>query len=477
MFIFGFVENCWTMKARHIAMMAAAALALAACGGDGAVHLAEGVAVPEEVKAGDASFRMISVPGGSFAMGRTPSGTKVTGAAIHQAVLHGFSISEQPVSRALWEAVMGTAAGSSQSASAPVDMVSHDDCVKFLAKLSKMSGIPFSLPSEAQWEYAAAAGLMKVNADCPEWCADSFSESPDSLVSDPLYMEKSDLKVVRTVKARSSEARYVKAPRICFHVVVNTETSVPDDVLAAIVRKDAERENVCSDETVKVGDAVFRMIGVKGGTFMMGATEEQGKMAGSDESPVHQVTVDGFEIGQTEVTAGQWKAVMGSLPYKNSEAAPDKPVVNVSWYDCQMFILELNRRTGRKFRLPTEAEWEYAARGGAKSDMNQFAGSMYVSQVAAYLGNAASEVVPVKKYKPNELGIYDMSGNAWEWCQDSFYDYTEDEQRNPCFNLSGENRIMRGGSAASKWDACRVANRSKLPASSVKSTFGFRLAL
>ena len=140
----------------------------------------------------------------------------------------------------------------------------------------------------------------------------------------------------------------------------------------------------------------------------MGATSEQGKMAGEDESPVHEVTVRGFEIGQTEVTAGLWLEVMGSLPYKNSEKELDKPVVNVSWYDCQNFIIRLNRLTGRKFRLPTEAEWEFAARGGVKSFNTQFAGGMYVSQVAAYLNNASSEVLNVKEF----MICQEMLGNG-----------------------------------------------------------------
>ena len=283
--------------------------------------------------------------------------------------------------------------------------------------------------------------------------------------------------MARTRKSRDSESSYIRKPGLGFRVVANTETAIPEDVVAAIVNKNAGREEVSSNETITVGKCAIKMIGVDGGTFNMGATPEQGKMAGEDESPVHEVTVRGFEIGQTEVTAGLWLEVMGSLPYKNSEKELNKPVVNVSWYDCQNFVIKLNRLTGRKFRLPTEAEWEFAARGGEKSFNTQFAGGMYVSQVAAYLNNASSEVLNVKEFRPNELGIYDMSGNAWEWCQDSFYDYTEEAQADPCYNLPGEFRIMRGGSAASKWDACRVANRSKLPASSVKSTFGLRLAL
>ena len=449
-------------------------LMLTACGGNVAVRTAVGTDVPETVTVGDASFQMASVHGGSFAMGRTPAGTKVTGAKMHQVVLYGYSISEQPVSQALWTAVMGSPCGSSSVA----DMVSYDDCLKFLGKLTKMSGIPFSLPTEAQWEYALHEGIAKVDDGLSEWCADSYVDAfgGDSLAVEPICTEKTDLKTVRDCKSRSGELCYVKKPGVGFRLVVNTVTEIPENVRTMIMDKTPDREYVSSDETVRVGDLSFKMIGVAGGAFQMGATPEQGKVAGKDESPVHEVTLNGFEIGQTEVTAGLWKAVMGNLPYKNSEVEPDKPVVNVSWYDCQMFIMKLNEMTGCKFRLPTEAEWEYAARGGLKSTGSQFSGGAYVSQVAAYIGNAASEVMKVKSFRPNELGLYDMSGNAWEWCQDSGYDYTEDAVSNPYYNENGEMRIMRGGSAASKWDACRVANRSALPASSVKSTFGFRLA-
>lgn len=456
---------------------AASVLLVVSCGG-GAYQSAAGVEVPAEVKAGEVAFSMVAVPGDAFAMGKTPSGTKVPGATIHQVVLNGYSISQLPVTQELWQAVTGSAAGSIQNPAAPVDMVSYDDCVKFLGKLSKMTGIPFSLPTEAQWEYAAANEMITVNPNYSEWCADSFNDvQSDTLIQNPLYVAKNDFKVARTRKSRDSESSYIRKPGLGFRVVANTETAVPEDVIAAVVNKNAGREEVSSNETITVGKCAIKMIGVNGGTFNMGATPEQGKMAGEDESPVHEVTVRGFEIGQTEVTAGLWLEVMGSLPYKNSEKELNKPVVNVSWYDCQNFIIRLNRLTGRKFRLPTEAEWEFAARGGVKSFNTQFAGGMYVSQVAAYLNNASSEVLNVKEFRPNELGIYDMSGNAWEWCQDSFYDYTKEAQADPCYNLPGEFRIMRGGSAASKWDACRVANRSKLPASSVKSTFGLRLAL
>ena len=203
----------------------------------------------------------------------------------------------------------------------------------------------------------------------------------------------------------------------------------------------------------------------------MGATEEQADYGDEMEKPVREVTVEPFEIGKTEVTAGLWNAVMGSLPLGNDLREADKPVINVSWYGAQQFILKLNALTGRKFRLPTEAEWEFAARGGAKSRGYRFSGSNQVGSVAVYTQNSDNgKPARVARMQANELGLYDMSGNAWEWCQDCFGAYGQPAEKS-------EWHVMRGGSAASPWNACRVSNRQKVPATNVKASFGFRLAL
>ena len=133
--------------------------------------------------------------------------------------------------------------------------------------------------------------------------------------------------------------------------------------------------------------------------------------------------------------------------------------------------------TGRKFRLPTEAEWEFAARGGVKSRNTPVAGGRFAYELGAFVENAASKIQPVKSYRPNELGIYDMCGNAWEWCQDCYGAYGEDAVSDPCRNDDPKYMVMRGGSAASRWSSCRVANRSAIPPCTVKGTFGLRLAL
>ena len=223
------------------------------------------------------------------------------------------------------------------------------------------------------------------------------------------------------------------------------------------------------------------MVKVSGGTFMMGFSESDMPFAKfsapENEKNAHEVTLDDFEIGKTEVTAALWKAVMGSLPYLNDPEDLQKPVGNVSWFDCKQFILRLNSLTGRKFCLPTEAEWEYAARGGKLSKHSGFSGSNDAGIAMWFVDNAKMEKHDVATKKPNELGIYDMSGNVWEWCNDYGENYVNDAQTNPVGPEEGSMRVIRGGSCASKWDACRISNRSFIPPENVKSTFGFRLAI
>jgi formylglycine-generating enzyme required for sulfatase activity len=183
-------------------------------------------------------------------------------------------------------------------------------------------------------------------------------------------------------------------------------------------------------------------------------------------------------MGKYEVTQALWEAVMGDVPYGNQ--GPDYPIGNVSWYDVHAFIRQLNALTGRKFRLPTEAEWEYAARGGKKTHGYAYAGSPYPQGVAQY-GYDDMRTRPVARYSPNELGLYHMSGNAWEWCQDRPTKYTEEAQTNPVGRdfTPGENdlRIMRGGSVATTPDKCRVTNRNEFEPARFRTTIGFRLAL
>ena len=227
---------------------------------------------------------------------------------------------------------------------------------------------------------------------------------------------------------------------------------------------------------IQVGDVQFEMVYVEGGTFRMGATEEQGEDAYDDESPVHRVTLSSYLIGKHEVTQALWEEVMGSNPSYNKQGG-DYPVEYVSWNDCQEFIKKLNARTGMKFRLPTEAEWEYAARGGNRSKGYKYAGSDNLDEVGWYGVNSDYHTYPVGLKKPNELGLYDMSGNVYEWCQDWAGDYSSEAQTNPTGRQSGVLRVLRGGSRWNNARYCRVSYRFSSGPGNGDVNYGLRLVL
>ena len=207
-----------------------------------------------------------------------------------------------------------------------------------------------------------------------------------------------------------------------------------------------------------VDDVSFTMIHVDGGTFRMGATEEQ-LYPSNAEKPVHEVTLSSFFIGQTEVTNGLWKAVTGSYPRGYYYVNPTYAAEAVSWDECQEFITKLNQLTGKTFRMPTEAEWEYAARGGNKSKSYVYAGGNDIEDVAWYRTNGKHQCHTVATKAPNELGLYDMSGNESEWCSDWYGAYTGDAQTNPTGPATGTERVFRGGNHESDKDDCRLSHR------------------
>ena len=227
--------------------------------------------------------------------------------------------------------------------------------------------------------------------------------------------------------------------------------------------------------TITANGVSFNMIKVQGGTFTMGCTGEQGGDCYNDETPVHLVTLTEFYIGEIEVTQALWQAVMGNNP--SYSKGDNLPVENVSWDDCQAFIRKLNQLTGHNFRLPTEAEWEYAARGGNKSCGYKYAGSNAIGAVAWYSNNSNSWIHPVKTKSPNELGLYDMSGNVWEWCADWYGGYSSDSQTNPQGPSTGSYRVSRGGSWYDYARCCRVSHRSRCTPGIRDKYLGFRLAL
>ena len=219
------------------------------------------------------------------------------------------------------------------------------------------------------------------------------------------------------------------------------------------------------------------MVRVEGGTFTMGATSEQGDEAKEVEYPAHQVTLSGFYICKYEVTQELWQAVMGSNP-SNFPGDLTRPIESVSWDDCQEFITKLNEMTGKHYRLPSEAEWEYAARGGNQSKGYKYSGSDSINDVAWYGGNSKYAYHhPVGQKKPNELGIYDMSGNVNEWCQDWYGDYGSEFQTDSTGSSSGPTRVCRGGGWEDNGWGCRVSCRRHGESSVLNSGLGLRLAM
>ena len=223
------------------------------------------------------------------------------------------------------------------------------------------------------------------------------------------------------------------------------------------------------DKIFTVNGVTFKMIAVQGGTYTMGATSEQGSDAWDDEKPAHKETVSDFMIGETPVTQELWQAVMGSNP-SSFKGDMQRPVEQVSWDDCQAFIRKLNQLTGQNFRLPSEAEWEYAARGGNRSKGCKYAGSNDVDTVAWYNGNSNRTTHPVKTKQPNELGIYDMSGNVWERCQDKWCD----DYNSP---RDSDTRVLRGGSWSRNARFVRVSYRNLISPGFRYNADGLRLAL
>ena len=235
-----------------------------------------------------------------------------------------------------------------------------------------------------------------------------------------------------------------------------------------------------------VNGVSFQMVDVEGGTFTMGvdsAAYEAG-LANFDELPAHEVTVSSFAIAETEVTQALWQAVMGTNP-SNFTGDLQRPVENVSWEDCQEFIAQLNALTGMNFRLPTEAEWEFAANGGILGEGTLYPGSDVIDDVAWYYSN--SYVVgsgspdygthAVASKAANELGLFDMCGNVFEWCSDWFGSYNEEPQTDPVGPEIGTNRVIRGGSWISIRRDSRNTSRSGDAPANRSYNVGLRLAL
>ena len=259
---------------------------------------------------------------------------------------------------------------------------------------------------------------------------------------------------------------------------IPTEKKKKADAKKARIRKEKKRKIVKN----KIQDSKFILI--KPGTFMMGSPSNEPER--NDDELRHKVTISkSFYLQATEVTQGQWKAVMGDNPSDFKNCGNDCPVEKVSWDDIQQFIKKLNRMTGKKYRLPTEAEWEYACRAGTTTPFNT--GRCLLTNEANYDGNSPlkgcskgkyrEKTMPVASFSPNAWGLYDMHGNVWEWCSDWYGDYPTGSVVDPVGLSGGSDRVRRGGSWINNAGDCRSAHRYYLTPGYRVSNLGLRLAL
>ena len=268
----------------------------------------------------------------------------------------------------------------------------------------------------------------------------------------------SNLQITLTKEATATQQSTVAQPTIAQQPIVQPTVTNSDNI------------------SIPIKDGIsIEMVRVEAGTFTMGATPEMENPL-YEEKPAHQVTLtNDYYIGKYEVTQALWKAVMGNNP--SNFKGDNLPVEQVSWDDCQEFLSKLNSITGKTFRLPTEAEWEYAARGGKKSRGYQYSGSNNLSDVAWNINNSGSKTHAVGSKQANELGIYDMTGNVWEWCQDWYGKYSSSSKTNPTGANRGSKRVGRGGSWIFNLLACRSSYRGYGSPDNRLNYVGLRLVL
>lgn len=252
----------------------------------------------------------------------------------------------------------------------------------------------------------------------------------------------------------------------------------------SFVACDSDKEPVEGDKiTVEVGETSMELVYIEPGNFRMGATSEQDGFDSFKELPAHDVQITkGYYIGKCEVTQGIWETVMGKNPSAikqyDGKDNPELPVTNISWADAKVFVKKLSEKTGKTFRLPTEAEWEYAARGASKTYSHQYSGSKYLDNVACYRTNSFGTPHPVGQYMPNELDIRDMNGNVSEWVEDNYDKYKDSLQIDPCVVIADSiDHVARGGSFASSTSECRTSSRERYEAATIPLTVGLRVVM
>ena len=449
------------------------------------------------------SINMMCVEGGTFRMGAMDNDEKAKDdeKPAHNVTLsYDYHIMQTEVTQGLWEAVMGediyVAKTNMENAPKPAYVgadypmyyVRMNDALEFIDKLNAMTGMHFRLPTEAEWEYAARGGNKSKgylyagsnNADDVGWYTgrgglhrvaqlkpnelgtyDMSGNVGEMCLDYGTYGEtyKAGDAVNPRGNIRSNGNRFWRGG--CYtHSKDSMRVSQRSSYTPSWGGTWLGLRLVLAEEndfrTIRVGSSYFDMSFVKGGTFMMGS-DAPGTEA--DEQPVHEVTLSDYYIGQTEVTQHLWKKVMGDENNPSAVKGNNLPVTNITWDEAQQFVERLSELTGMRFRLPTEAEWEYAARGGQKSKGYTYAGSNDIDEVGWYNGNSSNKTHAVGQKQPNELGIYDMTGNVWEYCSDWHMPYSAQAQTNPTGAATGEKHVLRGGCYHYDSKNCTNTNR------------------
>ncbi|MBQ9077617.1 MAG: SUMF1/EgtB/PvdO family nonheme iron enzyme [Muribaculaceae bacterium] len=329
--------------------------------------------------------------------------------------------------------------------------------------------------------------------DAVVYAVNDFNGNPCALIKIGLTADGVTFEGDVIKSEKKGNEYWVYMPESSYWLNINTPNTTPLRYQFAPVKKNItyvmvlqlpdQRPSVLPVELRPVGilggdagkSVKFNMLLVKAGRFKMGATEEQ-VGADEDEHPVHWCRISkDFYMAETEVTQELWEFVMGSNP--SVLKGKDLPVENVSWNDCQAFIQKLNDMTKAKFRLPTEAEWEYVARGGNKTMRYLYSGSNNLDEVAWHYGNSQNSSRPVKSKKPNELGFYDMSGNVWELCWDYKQEYPKREVTDYVCTDKTKNRVRRGGGWDSGSNDKRVSFRRRIEPDSREASTGLRLVM
>ncbi|NGZ05447.1 MAG: formylglycine-generating enzyme family protein [Magnetococcales bacterium] len=442
------------------------------------------------------------IPSGTFTMGspENESGRSSAEGPQHQVSISQFYMQTTEVTQGQWRAVMGSNPSyfSSCGDSCPVESVSWGDIQIFLARLNA-SGIGiYRLPTEAEWEYAARAGTTGTF---------SFGSSSDNLSQYAWHVgNSSDMTHPVAQKLANLWGLYDMHGNVLewvsdwsgpFTSTAVTDPQGPSYGPSRIVRgggyggnADDQRSAIRHYITLsnRYRDVGFRLVlaysvtnnlgmtfnQIPAGTFTMGSPENETGRS-SAEGPQHQVSISQFYMQTTEVTQGQWRAVMGSNPSNFSSCGDSCPVESVSSSDIQTFLVRLNERGIGTYRLPTEAEWEYAARAGTTGTFSFGPSSASLGWFAWYSGNSSNMTHPVAQKLANLWGLYDMHGNVLEWVSDWSGPFTSTAETNPQGPSSGSSRIVRGGGYSGNADSQRSARRLSLAPSSRYFDLGLRL--